>query len=184
MIKKTKKLKKKKEKKTMKFIKFKTNFSFPKLLTNLDKIVDNTLKNATKSSTKKTKLNVSTSKDIHGAPFEPLADATLGARQRGIFWEGDGMGRKGESFQPTILKSLGKTSKKTPLQYSGNLLKSIKSKNNKMTMAGYGKLHHEGYDVSGSAADWKVPARPFIQAEIDDKTRDLFVKDLEKNLKK
>ncbi len=166
----------------MKFIKFKTNFSFPKLLTNLDKIVDKTLGNAAKSSSNKTKSNIELSKNIKGAPFEPLSDTTLAARQRGIFWEGDGRGRKGEFFQPTILKTLGKTSSKTPLKYSGNLLKSIKAKKNTMTMAGYGKLHHEGYDVDGSFSDWSVPARPFIQAEVDDKTVDLFIKDLEKSL--
>ena len=168
----------------MKFIKFKTNFSFPKLLTNLDKIVDKALKNAAESSTKKTKSNISTSRDIYGSPFKPLAEATLDKRSRGVFWEGDGVGRRGEFFEPTILKSLGKTNKKTPLNYSGNLLESIKSKKNKMSMAGYGKLHNEGYSVNGNAADWKVHERPFIQAEVDDKTVDLFVKDVEKNLGK
>ena len=170
----------------MKFIKFKTNFSFPKLLTNLDKIVDNALNNAAKNSSNKTQSNIVASKDIHGAPFEPLAERTLSIRDRGLFTEGDGeIKRTGnvKRFTPKFVKKdLGKPKSNNPLHYTGNLLDSIKAKKNTMTMAGYGKLHHEGYDVDGNVNDWKVPARPFIQAEVDDKTVDLFVKDLEKNL--
>ena len=168
----------------MKYIKFKTNFSFPKLLTNVDKIVKKAINNAAKSSSNKTQSNIAASRDIKGAPFEPLAEATLTQRQLGKFWEGDGKAIKGQFFQPTILKELGRTQSKKPLNYSGNLLNSIKAKKNTMVMAGYGKLHHEGYDVNGNLKDWSVPARPFIQAEVDDKTIDLFVKDLEKNLSK
>ena len=165
-------------------IKAKFNFSFSQLSSRLDNIIDNALNNTAKSSSNKTKSNISTSKDISGAALEPLSKTTLTQRQLGQFWEGDGQGVKGEFFKPTILKNLTKTSNKTPLKYSGNLLNSIKAKKNTMTMAGYGGLHHEGYKVNGNVHSWTVPSRPFIQAEIDNKTIDLFVKDIYKNLGK
>ena len=165
-------------------IKAKFNFSFSQLSSRLNDIIDNALNNTAKSSSNKTKSNISTSKDISGTMLKPISDTTLNARKRGIFWEGDGKGIKGQFFQPTILKQLSKTSDKTPLKYSGNLLNSIHSKKNTMKLAGYGGLHHEGYEVRGNVNSWSVPSRPFIQAEVDDKTIDLFIKDIDKNLGK
>jgi len=168
----------------MSYLIVKSNVNFKKLANNYKEAVDKALENIADDSSDKTRNNLNKSKSILGGTLDPLAEKTIEARKRGIYWEGSGTGRRGEDFKPTQRTGIKNVGGSKPLIYSGNLINSIQSNKNKMNFAGYGKKHHEGYDVKGNVKQWQVPSRPFIQSDIKDKTKKKFVEDLEKKLKK
>ncbi len=165
----------------------KSNFSFSQLSLKLNDIINRVLNNSAKSSSNKTKSNILQSKDVTGGILDELAEITHERRADGVFWEGDGETKRfgnTKAWRAKFLKKNLKPQSTKPLHYTGNLLNSIRAKKNTMNLAGYGGLHHEGYKVSGNAKSWTVPSRPFIQAEVDDKTINLFIKDINKSLGK
>ena len=155
-----------------------SNISFSKLYNNIDKIIGKTLNNAAKDSADLSKLNIDN--ETHG---RELSEHSLNYRRQGKFRTGEVKTTRGGSSKRVTypkLEDRAPTTSKKPLKYTKRLYNSIKAKKNVLTMAGYGELHDEGYDTNA----YKVLARPFIGTMVGEETKDNFLKDLEKNLKK
>jgi hypothetical protein len=166
-------------------VKVKSNFSFSKLADNINKVFDETLKAAAKDSEEKTKFNIDKSITPTGIPMKRLNDATLSARSRGIYWEGNSKTeRQGNATKvtPDGKKGLRNKFKDKPLKYTGKLYDSIKAKDKKLSMVRYGKKQNDGYSVSGNSADWIVPKRPFIEKLAGKKAIKTFNEQIKKNL--
>ena len=159
-----------------------SNISFTKLLNSLPKILDKTLNNVAKDSADLSKSNID-NESGNNVPFLPLSDHTLRYRKQGKFRTGEvKIARGGKSAMVTYpkLESRTPTTSKKPLKYTKKLYNSIKADKASLTLEGYGGLHHEGYKTNA----YEVPARPFIETIVGEDTKDKFLEDLEKNLKK
>ena len=98
-----------------------------------------------------------TKKNITDGKLKPLTNATIEARAAGR------SSFTGHNPSPT--------GDKTPLRYTGRLVKSIKATEMGVEGESYGLKHHEGYTTEGKFLGKKrqVPARPFLATEFDKK---------------
>tara|TARA_Y100001963_G_C6522006_1_gene327047 strand:- start:29 stop:454 length:426 start_codon:yes stop_codon:yes gene_type:complete len=75
-----------------------------------------------------------------------------------------------------------------PLYETGNLYRSIKANDGKLTMLEYGFKHHKGFTTGKGAVfpNKKVPPRPFIKPSKKEilNSFDAFRKDIRKNFRK
>ena len=107
--------------------KIKVTFDFGKLLNNLNKILDNNM-DARK------KIFAANAKDqIKNGRFKKLSPGTLYIRKHGL------------SFKSNL-----KSNSKKPLNYTGNLLASIKTNDEGIQFADYGKYHLEDYTIASN----------------------------------
>ena len=160
-----------------------SNISFSKLSNSLDKIINKTLNNAAQDSADLSKSNIDKGIDFKGAPLKRLSEGTMRVRERG--------GLVGNAIPTSRRKQSGLANigGDKPLKYTGNLYNSIIAKKNTLTMEGYASEHNDGFTFSiarGSGGVFKkeVPPRPFIETIVGEDTKDKFVKDINKNLKK
>ena len=164
-----------------------SNVSFTKLLNNLPKILDKTLNNVAKDSADLSKSNID-NESGNNVPFKSLDELTINVRKRGVYWEMQhNVRRRGKTkivIPIHIKKGLANIGGNKPLKYTGNLYNSIKAKKNVLTIEGYGGLHNDGYEIQGHSKKISIPARPFIETIVGEDTKDKFLEDLEKNLKK
>ena len=159
-----------------------SNISFSKLSNSLDKIINKTLNNAAQDSADLSKSNID-NESGNNIPFLGLSEHTLRYRRHGKFRTGEvKISRRGKvkSVSFPKLEERTPTTSKKPLKYTKKLYNSIKADKNSLTLEGYGGLHHEGYKTNA----YDVPARPFIETIVGEDTKDKFVKDINKNLKK
>tara|TARA_R110002020_G_scaffold35058_2_gene106082 strand:- start:2167 stop:2640 length:474 start_codon:yes stop_codon:yes gene_type:complete len=132
-------------------VKITSNFSFSKLANNVDKILNDSRLSVAEGLANKTKKNITDGK------LRALSDATIEARSKGQ------SSFSGHNPSPT--------GDKTPLRYTGRLLKSIKATEKGVEGESYGLKHHEGYtnDTKFFGRKRGVPARPFLATEFDKK---------------
>lgn len=164
-----------------------SNVDFNKLITNLTKITNKALSNAAKDSSEVTKINIQNSNDNKGGMLKPLSKVTKNVRKNGSL-RGNIIPKNKRQF--ALFKRLPNVGGEKPLFYTGALLSSINSKKNNLVMAGYGAEHNEGFTFqttslqTGKTVSRDVPPRPFIEFFVSDKTKDIFLKDLDKGLSK
>ena len=158
-----------------------SNISFSKLSSNINKIIDKALERAASDSSEVSKLNIMNSSDPYGGSLAPLKEATIRTRKQGLL-RGDAIPiQKRKKAATSRLTNVGGDK---PLFYTGELYKSIKSKKNVLSMAGYGMQHHRGFFFTSGNIRTSIIPRPFIEPLIGEESKDLFIKDIEKALKK
>ena len=161
--------------------KVKSNISFTKLLGQLPKIIDKCLNGAAKDSAKLSKSNIDNSVAFDKSSLVPLSIGAESARARGaLVGQNIPLNKRKQSG----LNNIGGNK---PLKYTGTLYNSIKANKNNLTMAGYAKEHFEGFTFfqpkhTGGTFTREVPPRPFIGTTIDKKTKDIFIKSIDKAL--
>ena len=113
-----------------------SSFDFEKLLNEWDKKINPTLSTLSAQDTvKQWKANIDSGGTPEGGKFDKLSPATLGER-------------KEAGISGTL-----------PLKATGNLYNSIKADKNKISYAGYGKKHQEGYEVVWKKRKRTIPPR-------------------------
>jgi phage gpG-like protein len=139
-------------------IKITTNFSFSKLSSNLDKIINQYTESFVKDSAEGTKQK------IDKVVKPDINDITKNIRTK------------------------RKQRKTPPLKASGALYNSIKQNKNSLEMLYYGFKHQKGFTTSSNSMipNKKVEARPFITttAKNKEKLNKKFIQDVNKALKK
>lgn len=139
-------------------IKITTNFSFGKLSSNLDKIINQYTESFVKDSAEGTKQKID--KGVRPDIEKITKDIRTKRTQR----------------------------RTPPLKASGALYKSIKQNKNNLEMLYYGIDHHKGFTTHPKSMipNKKVPARPFITttAKNKEKLDKKFIQDVNKALKK
>ena len=90
--------------------------------------------------------------------LRPLKKPSIEARKKGHYWGG---------------KKVTPTSKTTPLDYTGSLIKSIKVHKQGVIMNEYGLHHHKGFGIpmkrAGAIFNQTVKPRPFLAMKLDAK---------------
>ena len=90
--------------------------------------------------------------------LRPLKKASIEARKKGHYWGG---------------AKVPPTSKTTPLDYTGELIKSIKIHEQGVIMNEYGLHHHRGFSIpmkhAGAIFNQPVKPRPFLAMKLDAK---------------
>jgi len=140
-------------------IKAKVNFDFGKLARELPKAIKRYTSAYAKGAEEGSKSNINSGVGADGKPLTPLRSSTLALR-----------------------KAKGNNSVK-PLIETGALLDSIKSKDNVLSMKGYGKKQNDGFQPPFGVF---AVARPFISTTAKDKKKldEQFSKDIRKALRK
>jgi phage gpG-like protein len=153
--------------------KAKISYNAGKLASNLPKIIQKHMQRYARSSEKGSKEAID-----KGILIEPLDEQgfKMGGKIKGI-----------KNITRIVRHNKGITGTK-PLYETGNLHRSIKSKDGKLTMLHYGILHHRGFTTSPKSMfpNKKVPARPFIGASKKEilSVFDAFKKDIRRNFRK
>ena len=135
------------------WIKVKYNFSFGKLLSRLNKVLEDSDIDVASS------LSESTKENIKRGVSPNLSNSTIEARQNG---KTSFSGHSASSSQST-----------KPLYYTKKLYNSIKPVAEGVSMEEYGMEHEEGFTTPskniGYGSDKRVEARPFMAKEIQSK---------------
>ncbi len=167
-------------------LKITKTYSISKLLRNFDNLIDKTLAASAKDTEEASKMNIDSSYNfISDTAMQPLAAATKKVRAEGYYWEGKT--QPPDLFGNTKVKLKENLTNKggdMPLLYTGNLYNSIKAKDKKLSMAGYGAKHNKGYQRTFAKKKKRIPARPFIEFKVGDKAIKTFKDLLKKYLKK
>lgn len=140
-------------------IKAKVNFDFGKLAKELPNAIKKYTSAYAKGAEEGSKSNINNGTGVDGKPLAPLRSSTLALR-----------------------KAKGNNSVK-PLFETGALFDSIKSKDNVLSLKGYGKEQNDGFQPPYGVF---AVARPFISTTVKDKKKldEQFSKDIKKALRK
>ena len=140
-------------------IKAKVNFDFGKLARELPKAIKKYTSAYAKGAEERSKSNIDSGTGVDGKPLTPLRSSTLALR-----------------------KAEGNNSV-APLFETGALYNSIKSKDNVLSMKGYGKEQNDGFQPPFGVF---AVARPFISTTAKDKQKldKQFSEDIKKALRK
>ena len=140
-------------------IKAKVNFDFGKLARELPKAIKKYTSAYAKGAEEGSKSNIDSGTGVDGKPLTPLRSSTLALR-----------------------KAKGNNSV-APLFETGALYNSIKSKDNILSMKGYGKEQNDGFQPPFGVF---AVARPFISTTAKDKKKldKQFSEDIRKALRK
>ena len=140
-------------------IKAKVNFDFGKLARELPKAIKKYISAYAKGAEEGSKSNIDSGTGVDGKPLTPLRSSTLALR-----------------------KAKGNNSV-APLFETGALYNSIKSKDNVLSMKGYGKDQNDGFQPPFGVF---AVARPFISTTAKDKKKldKQFSEDIRKALRK
>ena len=128
-----------------------TTFDFGKLASKIPEILDDLVEES-----KMVYAEMSVKNITEG--LRPLKKPSIDARKKGHYWGN---------------KKVTPTSKTKPLDYTGDLIKSIKIHKQGIIMNEYGLHHHKGFEIPMKRAsvrfNQKVPARPFLALKLDGK---------------
>jgi hypothetical protein len=140
-------------------IKAKVNFDFGKLARELPKAIKKYTSAYAKGAEEGSKSNIDSGTGVDGEPLTPLRSSTLALR-----------------------KAKGNNSV-APLFETGALYNSIKSKDNVLSMKGYGKQQNDGFQPPFGVF---AVARPFISTTAKNKQKldKQFSEDIRKALRK
>jgi len=140
-------------------IEAKVNFNFGKLARELPKAIKKYTSAYAKGAEEGSKSNIDNGTGVDGKPLTPLRSSTLALR-----------------------KAKGNNSV-APLFETGALYNSIKSKDNVLSMKGYGKEQNDGFQPPYGVF---AVARPFISTTAKDKQKldKQFSEDIKKALRK
>jgi len=154
-------------------VKTKITYNAAKLASNFPRIIEKHMRRYARSAEKGSKEAID-----KGVLIEPLDEQgfKMGGKIKGI-----------RNITRIVRHNKGITGTK-PLYETGNLYRSIKAKDGKLTMLHYGILHHKGFTTSSKSMfpNKKVPSRPFIGSSKKEilNSFDAFRKDIRKNFRK
>ena len=133
-------------------LQIKTTFDFGKLASKLPEILDDLVDES------KMVYAEASVKNITDGKLRKLRPKTLESRRKGHYWGN---------------KKVAQTSKTKPLDYTGNLIKSIKIHEQGVIMNEYGLHHQKGFNIpmkrAGVTFNQPVPPRKFLALNLDGK---------------
>ena len=139
-----------------------TNFTFKKVSKDFSELYNTLVDDVADNMAENVKENIQNSSSL----YKPLANNTLKARRKGVYW-----GK--ERVNPTTSTQ--------PLVQTGSLLKSIKYNKGKdtITLNDYGWYQNTGFTAGGA----NVPRRPFI-SDVAKPSFNIFYEKFKSMLKK